>query len=59
MNGQSGKGDRLRPVDKKKYDENFERIFGKTQTTKSCDEDPVSGDEKRPDKATERVRRVR
>lgn len=24
-----GKGDRPRPVDKKKYDRNYERIFGK------------------------------
>lgn len=26
---QAGKGDRYRPVDKKKYDRNYERIFGK------------------------------
>ncbi len=25
----AGKGDRPRPVDKKRYDENYERIFGK------------------------------
>lgn len=25
----SGKGDTPRPVDKKKFDENFDRIFGK------------------------------
>jgi len=25
----SGKGDKPRPVDKKKYDDNFERIFKK------------------------------
>jgi len=25
----AGKGDRFRPVDKKKYDENYERIFNK------------------------------
>lgn len=25
----SGKGDTYRPVNKKKYDENYERIFGK------------------------------
>ena len=24
-----GKGDKYRPVDKKKYDANYERIFGK------------------------------
>ena len=28
MNGQSGKGDRPRPVNKKRYDENYTRIFG-------------------------------
>jgi len=26
-----GKGSKYRPVDKKKYDRNYERIFGKTQ----------------------------
>lgn len=25
----NGKGDRYRPVDRKKYDENYEAIFGK------------------------------
>lgn len=25
----AGKGDKQRPVDKKKFDENFDRIFGK------------------------------
>lgn len=29
MNGQAGKGDKPRPVDKNKYDKNWERIFGK------------------------------
>jgi len=29
MNGEAGKGDRYRSVDKKKYDENWERIYGK------------------------------
>lgn len=29
MNGQAGKGDVYRSVDKKKFDENWERIFGK------------------------------
>lgn len=28
MHGEAGKGDRFRPVDKKKFDRNFERIFG-------------------------------
>lgn len=26
--GAAGKGDRFRPVDKKRYEENYERIFG-------------------------------
>jgi len=26
--GAAGKGDRFRPVDKARYDENYERIFG-------------------------------
>jgi len=29
LNGQAGKGDSYRPVDQKKWDENYERIFGK------------------------------
>lgn len=29
-----GKGDNPRPVDQKKYDENFDRIFGKKKTEK-------------------------
>ena len=33
----SGKGDTYRPVDKKKYEENFERIFGKKQKEKGND----------------------
>lgn len=28
---QNGKGDRPRPVDKKKYDENYDRIFRKRE----------------------------
>jgi hypothetical protein len=40
MNGQAGKGDTYRPIDRQKWDENYERIFGKkdakvTQTNKS------------------------
>ena len=30
--GPGGKGHRQRPTDKKKFDENFDRIFGKKQT---------------------------
>ena len=29
MNGQAGKGDTYRPVDPKKWSENYDRIFGK------------------------------
>ena len=29
MNGEAGKGDAYRPVDLKKYNENYDRIFGK------------------------------
>lgn len=28
---ENGKGDKARPVDKKKYDKNYERIFAKKQ----------------------------
>ena len=28
----AGKGDSYRPVDRKKYDENYDRIFGPTQS---------------------------
>jgi hypothetical protein len=34
MNGQAGKGDSYRPVDYKKWDENYERIFGKKKKVK-------------------------
>ena len=30
----AGKGSALRPMDKKKYNDNFERIFGNAQDTK-------------------------
>ena len=29
VDGQAGKGDRYRRVDRKKYDESYDRIFGK------------------------------
>ena len=35
----AGKGDKPRPVDKKKYDENFDRIFNKKQPKKQKKED--------------------
>jgi len=31
MSNQAGKGDAYRPVDKAKYDANYERIFGKAR----------------------------
>lgn len=41
-----GKGDNYRPVDKEKFDANFERVFGKRQIkTWNPDEDEeVAGD---------------
>jgi hypothetical protein len=38
MNGQAGKGDRPRPMDKQRYDENYTRIFGgkKCPTLPTC-----------------------
>lgn len=29
MAGEAGKGDKTRPTDKQKFDENFDKIFGK------------------------------
>lgn len=34
MVAHNGKGSRPRPVDKKKFDENFDRIFGKKEEKK-------------------------
>jgi hypothetical protein len=34
LNGHAGKGDSYRPVDQKKWDENWERIFGKKKGKK-------------------------
>jgi hypothetical protein len=34
MKWHGGKGSAVRPVDKKKYDDNFERIFGKKDKSK-------------------------
>ena len=33
-NGQAGKGDRYRPIDQKKWDEGWEKAFGKKKPTK-------------------------
>ena len=35
VNGQAGKGSKYRPVDPKKYDENWERAFGKKTKKKT------------------------
>ena len=43
VDGQAGKGDRYRDVDRKKWDENYERIFGKKksrQTEEKKDPNP-------------------
>lgn len=32
---QNGKGDRYRPVDKAKYDANYDRIFGKRKRNRA------------------------
>ncbi len=38
--GDAGKGDTYRPVDKKKYDENYDRIFGvKKNGNDRCSDD--------------------
>jgi len=34
VDGQAGKGSKYRPVDPKKYAENWEKIFGKTKKKK-------------------------
>ena len=34
VNGQAGKGSKYRPVDPKKWDENWEKTFGKNNTKK-------------------------
>ena len=37
MSNQAGKGDNPRPVDPKKYGENYDRIFGKGKKAKPKD----------------------
>jgi uncharacterized protein with von Willebrand factor type A (vWA) domain len=36
-----GKGDKRRPEDKKKFDENFERIFGKKRPNANKEKDSL------------------
>ena len=35
MNGQAGKGDTYRSVDRKKFNENYDRIFSKKKIVKT------------------------
>lgn len=35
VDGKAGKGSKYRPVDQKKYDENWEKIFGQKPKSKS------------------------
>jgi len=42
MNGQAGKGDTYRPVDPKKWSENYDRIFGKKKPKAKTDKKPKS-----------------
>jgi hypothetical protein len=37
MNGEAGKGDTYRPVNKKKWEEEYDRIFGKKPLNNSED----------------------
>lgn len=39
MNGGAGKGDKYRPVDRKKYYENYDRIFGKKKECRTTTTD--------------------
>jgi hypothetical protein len=41
----AGKGDKPRPVDKKKYDENYDAIFGKKNKEEEQTNQPESEDE--------------
>lgn len=45
MNGGAGKGDKPRPLDKKRYDENYERIFGKKKLNIMEEQDAVTDPE--------------
>ena len=47
MDGQAGKGDRPRPVDKAKYDLNFLRIFGPWKSHRQT-RSAATSDERRP-----------
>jgi hypothetical protein len=39
VNGQAGKGSKYRPVDPKKWDENWEKAFAKSKPKKKKDSD--------------------
>ena len=38
---EAGKGSKHRPVDQKKFDENFDKIFGKKEKKKENDTSPA------------------
>ena len=38
---EAGKGSKPRPVDQKKFDENFDKIFGKNKKKKDNDTSPA------------------
>lgn len=42
MNGQAGKGDKYRPVNWKKYAENYDRIFRKTEKSTDRSQTTIS-----------------
>jgi hypothetical protein len=39
MNGEAGKGDAYRPVDWTKWEENYERIFGRAKKKREADKE--------------------
>jgi hypothetical protein len=49
MKWHGGKGSAVRPVDKQKYDENFEKIFGKKKVSEG-DEKEEKKDKKEDEK---------
>lgn len=52
----NGKGSKPRPVDKDKFDKNFEKIFG-TKPLTSLNTPPAEDESKRTKKAIEKLRR--
>lgn len=58
MSGQAGKGDSYRPVDQKKWDENWERIFGKKKGKPDRSSKKPKNKNSLPDPARVRKRRT-